>query len=178
MKTTLFIFAVILLASCGVKVPYTNEIRDEFALDNEKAVKKVQFYTSATVIFERSKSSGNQGTSESGVLVTNSSKEQDRIIIPINTKCIFDSYGEDGELIIRFETGVNKTLTFMMRPNVQNSKFYLVADWTNPKGGKIYNYSLFWKYVFKCGIEKIAKNETKRPNCKRNESLEFNRLKN
>ncbi|MDP5011097.1 MAG: hypothetical protein NWQ47_07715 [Crocinitomicaceae bacterium] len=139
MKTTLFIFAAILLASCGVKVPYTNEIRDEFGLDNEKAVKKVQFYTSATVIFERSKSSGNQGTSESGVLVTNSSKEQDRIIIPINTKCIFDSYGEDGELIIRFETGVNKTLTFMMRPNVQNSKFYLVADWTNPKGGKI-NY--------------------------------------
>jgi hypothetical protein len=125
------------LYSCGVKVPYTMDIQEEFGLDNPAQLKKVQFYTSATLILEKSKASGNQGTSESGALVTNSSKEQNRIIIPINTKCIFDGLGEDGELIIRFETGVNKTLTFASRPNQQGSKFYLVADWSNQKNGKI-----------------------------------------
>lgn len=126
-----------LVSACGVKVPYTSEIRDEFGLDNEKAVKKVQFFTSGTVILEKSQSSGNQGTSESGALVTNSSKEENRIIIPINTKCIFEGYGPDGALIIRFETGVGKTLTFATRPGQQASKYYLVADWSSQKGGEL-----------------------------------------
>lgn len=137
MKTIIAFSLLILFASCGVKVPYTNDIRDEFGLDSEKEVKKVQFYTSGTVILEKSKSSGNQGTSESGALVTNSSKEEDRIIIPINTKCIFEGFGPNGELIIRFETGVAKTLTFAARPGQQTSKYYLVADWSSQKGGEL-----------------------------------------
>jgi hypothetical protein len=137
MKTIIALALLILVASCGVKVPYTNDIRDEFGLDSEKEVKKVQFFTSGTVILEKSKSSGNQGTSESGVLVTNSSKEENRIIIPINTKCIFEGFGPEGELIIRFETGVGKTLTFAARPGQQASKYYLVADWSSQKGGQL-----------------------------------------
>jgi hypothetical protein len=137
MKTVITFSLLILIASCGVKVPYTNDIRDEFGLDSEKEAKKVQFYTSGTVILEKSKSSGNQGTSESGALVTNSSKEEDRIIIPINTKCIFEGFGPNGELIIRFETGVAKTLTFAARPGQQTSKYYLVADWSSQKGGEL-----------------------------------------
>lgn len=135
MKTIIALALLILVASCGVKVPYTNDIRDEFGLDSEKEVKKVQFFTSGTVILEKSKSSGNQGTSESGVLVTNSSKEENRIIIPINTKCVFEGFGPEGELIIRFEIGVGKILTFAARPGQQSSKYYLVADWSSQKGG-------------------------------------------
>ena len=137
MKKSLFVLLLLIVTSCGVKVPYTNSIRDEFGLEDAKNVKKVQFFTSATLILEKSKSTGDQGTSDSGVLVTNSSKEQNRIIIPINTKCIFEGYGPEGELIIRFETGVGKTLTFATRPNQENSKFYLVADWSSQKGGAI-----------------------------------------
>lgn len=137
MKTFIALSLLVLVASCGVKVPYTNDIRDEFGLDSEKEVKKVQFFTSGTVILEKSKSSGNQGTSESGALVTNSSKEENRIIIPINTKCIFEGFGPEGELIIRFETGVAKTLTFAARPGQQTSKYYLVADWSSQKGGEL-----------------------------------------
>lgn len=137
MKTFIALSLLFLVASCGVKVPYTNDIRDEFGLDSEKEVKKVQFFTSGTVILEKSKSSGNQGTSESGALVTNSSKEENRVIIPINTKCIFEGFGPNGELIIRFETGVGKTLTFAARPGQQTSKYYLVADWSSQKGGEL-----------------------------------------
>jgi hypothetical protein len=138
MKRILPFFILIFLSSCGVKVPYTNDIKDEFNLSSVDKVKKVQFYTSATIIMERSKQSGNQGTADDGALVSNSNKEQDRVIIPINTKCVFDSYGPNGELIVRFETGVGKTLTFTVRQaQATNAKYFLVADWTNEKGGKL-----------------------------------------
>lgn len=134
-----YIFLLVLgtvLISCGTKVPYTNSVRDDFGLESENTIKKVQFFTSATIILEKSKSSGSQGTDESGTLVASSSNSQDRIIIPSGTACVFDSFGPSGELILRFETGVNKTITFSMRQGQTNGKYYLVANWTN-KGGEI-----------------------------------------
>lgn len=137
MKYTLLLIVGIILASCGTKVPYTNQIRDDFSLDSDKQLRKVQFFTSSTMILEKSKSSGNQGTTDDGALVTSSSKEQDRVIIPVNTKCIFEGYGPNGELMLRFETGVGKTISFAVRPNQTSGKYYLVADWTADKGGKV-----------------------------------------
>jgi hypothetical protein len=131
MKYLIIAFVGIMLASCGTKVPYTNSIRDEFGLDDEKKVKAVQFFTSATITLERSKTSGNQGTDDGGALVTNSNKEQERIIIPIGTQCVFDSYGTDGEMIVRFEVGVGKTISFKMRQGQTSGKYYLIADWAN-----------------------------------------------
>lgn len=137
MKYALLFLLGVVLVSCGTKVPYTNEIRDEFGLDTDKQLRKVQFFTSATIILEKSKESGNQGTSDDGALVTNSSKTEDRVIIPINTKCVFDGFGPNGELVLRFEVGVGKTVSFAMRPNMTSGKYYLVADWTQEKGGKL-----------------------------------------
>ena len=137
MKYALLFLLGVVLVSCGTKVPYTNEIRDEFGLDTDKQLRKVQFFTSATIILEKSKESGNQGTSDDGALVTNSSKTEDRVIIPINTKCVFDGFGPNGELALRFEVGVGKTVSFAVRPNMTSGKYYLVADWTQEKGGKL-----------------------------------------
>lgn len=137
MKYALLVFIGITLVSCGTKVPYTNEIRDEFSLDSDKQLKKVQFYTSATIILEKSNSTGNQGTSDDGALVESSSKVQDRVIIPINTKGIFEGFGPNGEYLIRFEAGVGKQMNFALRPNQTSGKYYIVADWTQEKGGKI-----------------------------------------
>ncbi|MFN5147812.1 MAG: hypothetical protein ACK5EK_02285 [Flavobacteriia bacterium] len=137
MKYAVFFLLCAVLISCGTKVPYTNDVRDEFALDTDKQLRKVQFYTSATIILEKSKESGNQGTSDDGALVTNSSKTEDRVIIPVNTKCVFDGFGPNGELALRFEVGVGKTISFAVRPNMTSGKYYLVADWTQEKGGKL-----------------------------------------
>lgn len=139
MKFTFLALTLIILASCGTKVPYTDQIKEEFALDAESNIKKVQFYTSSTIILERSKVSGNQGTGSDGSLVTNQSKEQDRVIIPVNTKGVFESFGEDGSIIVRFETGVGRTIKFALRQNTNTGKYYLVADWKMNKGGEI-NY--------------------------------------
>ena len=131
MKYVLIAVIGILLASCGTRVPYTNDIREEFGLDTEQAIRKVQFITSATIIFEKNKISGGQGTNQDGTLVTSSNKTQDRVIIPSGTKCVFDSYGDNGALNVRFEVGVGKTIKFAVRDNSQNGKYYLVADWNN-----------------------------------------------
>ena len=131
------VFLCLCLAGCGVKVPYTNQIKNDFNLDSEREVKKVQFYISSTIILQKSKSSGNQGTADNGSLIASSNKEQDRIIIPVNAKCIFDKYGDNDALIVRFETGVNKTISFSVRPGQANGKYYLIADWNQEKGGKI-----------------------------------------
>ena len=132
----LFIAVIgLLLVSCGTKVPYTNEVRDEFGLDSEQMIKKVQFITSATIILEKNKVSGNQGTDPKGTLVTSSNKEQDRIIIPLGTQCVFESFGDNGALVLRFETGAGKTITFAQRPGSTSGKYYLVADWKSGQNG-------------------------------------------
>ncbi len=127
----------VVLYSCGTKVPYTNAIRDEYNLETDKDLRKVQFYTSATIIFEKSKQTGSQGTTDGGSLVSSSSKEQERVIIPINTKCVFEGFGPNGEYILRFEPGLAKTITFSTRPNQANGKYYLVAEWEQNVGGKL-----------------------------------------
>lgn len=137
MKYLSIIIVGLLFVACGKKIAYTNEVRDEFGLENEANIKKVQFYTSQTVILERSKESGNQGTSDDGALVTNKSKEEDRVIIPMNTKGVFESFGENGAIVVRFEVGVGKTLNYALRQNTTTGKYYLVADWQMNKGGEL-----------------------------------------
>lgn len=132
--------AGLVLMSCGTRVPYTNQIRDEFGLESEQAVKKVQFFTSATIILEKNKESGNQGTDDNGALVTSSNKEQDRVIIPVGTKCVFERYGANQELVLRFEVGAGRTITFAERPGTTSGKYYLVADWNNGRGGGVVQY--------------------------------------
>lgn len=126
----------LILFSCVQKVAYTDQLKEEYSL-NEKKMKQVQFYTSQTIILERSKTTGSQGTSEDGTLVASKNSEQDRIIIPTKTKCVFDNYGPNGEVNIRFEVGSGKTLKFAIRPTQATGKYYLVADWKQDKGGEI-----------------------------------------
>lgn len=127
----------IVLASCGQKVAYTDALKEEFDLTPQNMV-KVQFFTSATIILDKSKTSGNQTTGNDGALVVNSSKTEDRVIIPTNTKCIFEKIGDNNEVIIRFEIGTGKTLKFATRPTQTNGKYYLVADWKSTGGSLIY----------------------------------------
>ena len=42
-KTLLFLSTFTFLISCGVRVPYTNDLRDEFSLDTEEKMRNVQF---------------------------------------------------------------------------------------------------------------------------------------
>lgn len=137
MKYLFFVFtAALVLTSCGIKVPLTKAIKEEYNLD-EASIRKVQFFVSSEIILEQSSKKGSAGTTSDGTLVSSSSNEKNRIIILPRTKCIFEEYGPNKEVLIRFETGPGKYLTFATRPNMENGKFYLLAEWEQNKGGKI-----------------------------------------
>ncbi len=69
MKNILYFTALLLISSCGMKIPYTEEIKNRYDLD-EVGLKKVQFYTSSTIIMVRSNKQEKQGLTD-GKLVTN-----------------------------------------------------------------------------------------------------------
>lgn len=138
MKYGFLLIVGIIITSCGIRVPYTNQLKDEFGLETEQQMRKVQFLTSATIILEKNKKSGNQSTNNDGALVTALNTNQERVIIPVGTKCVFNSYGDNGELVLRFEVGVGKTISFLTRDSSTSGKYYLLANWNNSsKGGDI-----------------------------------------
>ena len=56
MKNLLGLIAIAsVLFSCAVKVPFTNDVKTEFGLDSEVKMRKVQFFTSATIILKQVK---------------------------------------------------------------------------------------------------------------------------
>lgn len=138
MKYAFILLVGLVVFSCGVKVPLTDQLKEEYNL-NEQNMKKVQFYTSSTIILTKSKVSGTQGTSDDGALVSSKNSSQERVIIYPNTKCVFDGFGANGDLNIRFEVGVGNFLTFNVRPQQTAGKYYLKADWKQDKGGQL-NY--------------------------------------
>ena len=138
MKYVFLLVILLIITSCGIRVPYTIQIKDEFGLETERQISKVQFFISETIILEKNKKSGNQSTDNDGALVSSSNTNQERIIIPVGTKCVFDSFGDDGELLVRFEVGVGKIISFSMRNGSTNGKYFFDANWNNgSKGGKV-----------------------------------------
>ena len=138
MKKLLSFFTLsLLLISCGVKVPYTSQMRDEFGIDTDAEMKKIQFFTSSTIILNQAiKSESDVTTDDDGALVSSSNNEKETVIIPGYTKCIFDHHGPKGELFVRFESGEGKTLKFIVK-TTRSKKYYFAADWKSPKGAKV-----------------------------------------
>ena len=70
MKNTFCLFLLLFsLISCGVKVPYTNELRDEFSLDSDEKMRNVQFSTSHTIILDQELILDSQNTTQNGAIV-------------------------------------------------------------------------------------------------------------
>ncbi len=137
MKKLFFILiSATVLSSCAVKMPYTQALKDEYNL-TDQSLKGVQFFVSSEVIMARSSSKGSTGTTDDGTIVSTSSKNQDRIIILPKTKCVLEETKTDGAVLIRFETGPGKFITFATRPNQAKGKYYLQAAWQQGVGGKI-----------------------------------------
>ncbi len=135
---TLVIFSsiLLLLSACATQVAYTNMIRDEFSLDSEEKMGKVQFYISHTIVMDEEVKNENSTTTANGTLINSSSTKKESVIIQAGTPCVFDSYGPKGEMFIRFETGEGKILKFSSK-NELNRRYYFDVDWNQAGGPKI-----------------------------------------
>ena len=144
MKGLMLVISVVFLASCATKVPYTNKIKEDFGLTHEN-LKKVQFYTSKTIILERSeKQKRTTTTGQGGDLVVSSTSSSERIVIPANRPCIFDGEDESGAILIRFELGDGRVLRFKQRPNIASDRFYLEAQWQDGRGELDYGGAVYF----------------------------------
>ena len=133
-KILLFLSTFTFLISCGVRVPYTNDLRDEFSLDTEEKMRNVQFLISQTIVLDQ-ELSDTQNTTENGTLIASSNSKKETVVI---TKCIFESFGTKGEIFVRFETGDQKTLIFSAKTEGnRNKRYYFEADWSAQGGAKI-----------------------------------------
>ena len=89
--------------------PYMSNNRVNSISNIHRGEHKVQMYTSSKIFL------GN--------------KQHGTIIIPANTKCIFDGYGPNKEIRVRFQTGDQKYLSFKKKGGHIRDRYYLVADW-------------------------------------------------
>ncbi|MFM7386894.1 MAG: hypothetical protein ACKO68_03095 [Bacteroidota bacterium] len=128
------LFAV--LASCATQVPFTNQIRDEFSLDTDEKLGKVQFFISHTIVMDEEIKNENSATTSNGTLINNSSTKKESVIIQAGTPCVFDSYGPKGEMNVRFETGEGRVLSFYSK-NEATRRYYFNVDWNQAGGPKI-----------------------------------------
>jgi len=126
---------VLLLASCATQIPFTNQIRDEFNLDTEEKLGKVQFYISHTIVMDEEVKNQSSSTTNNGTLV-NTNKKKESIIIQAGTPCVFDSYGTKGEIMVRFETGEGRVLSFLSK-NEATRRYYFNVDWNQAGGPRI-----------------------------------------
>ena len=112
-KLGMYVSLVLLLSACATQVPYTNLIRDEFALDSDEKLAKVQFYISHTIVMDEVVKNENSTTTSNGTLINSSSTKKESVIIQAGTPCVFDSYGPKGEILVRFETGYTTIYYYM-----------------------------------------------------------------
>jgi hypothetical protein len=134
----LFILLALVATSCGTKIPYTTAIRDEFTLDSEAKLRQVQFYTSHTIILNQINKQSSELTTQNGALVSSSNSQSESVIIPAGTRCIFENFGDAGQLVVRFETGDQRYIPFATKTDGASvRRFYLDADWSAAGGARI-----------------------------------------
>ncbi len=144
MRALFLLIALVALGSCATKVPYTDKVKKDFDLTPEK-MRKVQFYNSETIILERSEDKQVVSTTnEDGALVSSQRSTSERIVIPAQSKCVFEQLEDDGTVQIRFEMGPGRVLRFTERKNTSNGRYYLEAQWKNGKGELDYGGSVYY----------------------------------
>lgn len=145
MKYLFLLSIFLLLGSCATKVPYTSKLKADLNFDDAQ-FKKLQFYSSRTIILERKGEQERTAvTGRAGDVQVSSSSYSERIIIPANRPCIFDGFEEEtGAMKIRFELGAGRYLRFKARTNKDTDRFYLYADWKNGKGELDYGGAVYY----------------------------------
>lgn len=144
MRILLALATILFLGSCATRVPYTEKIKKEYDLTADK-LKKVQFYTSETIILERSDSQEKVTTTgKSGELVGSEQSTSERIVIPANRPCVLERIDETGAVEIRFEVGPGRVLRFTERKNISNGRLYLEAQWESGKGELDYGGTVYY----------------------------------
>jgi len=141
--TFLLLFSIMFLFfSCADKVAFTYDLKKEYGL-REKALQKIQFYTSSEIVLLQS---GNNSIlkTQKGEILINATRNTNRIMIKKNTPCTIEKTLDtlDSRVVVSFEVGENKTLLFGV--NQSNGYYSLLAKgWRGNVGTVEYENSTY-----------------------------------
>lgn len=138
MKSLVYGLFILLLTSCAMQQPFTEQVKTKHEL-TEGEIKQLQFYVSHDIILFRAeaKPSGKKTTTE-GTLTVSDGKDIEKVIIKAGTPGIVEKILPGGKLAMRFEEGEGAVLIFG-DPQNNNGRFTLMAaDWDAGVGTVMY----------------------------------------
>jgi hypothetical protein len=107
--------ALVLLAGCSPKIPFTQSVREKHNLTAEE-LRRIQFYLSDPVILRRGNSQSEKATEE-GALVIKSGKNIEQVSFKANTPGTVSEVVSNSAMKISFEDGPEKMLVFSSDKN-------------------------------------------------------------
>jgi hypothetical protein len=131
-KPILFIILVILLASCKNLVPYTDAMKKKYGWNPEQ-IKRIQFYVSHDIILHREAVKGSTDIVHGKIKTIHGSRVEE-IVIRAGTKGVVTDIPKEDKLLVSFETGDDKYLSFGVNPNASERYVLLASDWKNEMG--------------------------------------------
>lgn len=133
MKNLLLFFSIALLfSSCKNLVPYTDAMKKKYNW-GESEIKRIQFYVSHDIVLHREAQKGSTDI-QKGVIKNVRGRKVDEIIIPAGTKGIVTEIPNEKKLLVSFETGDDRYLSFGVNPNAGDKYVLLASDWKNEMG--------------------------------------------
>jgi len=156
----LSVVAITFLSSCKSTIPFTNDVRTKYSLDEAK-LKKIQFYISTDITLQRGERSGEtQELDEDGKLIISSSASLDNVEIDGKTPGVCVKVIDGNKLAVSFhESDDNKYLVFG-DPNNRGRYSLMGAEWKNGKGKVNYGGKVF--YIMPGGAGAYLKFEQKK----------------
>jgi hypothetical protein len=142
-QSAALMFIVVALASCSpMKVPFTQQIREKNELSAEE-LKKLQFYTSNTLILRRGE---NRDTSdiENGELTIRKDGVVDEVVIKGGTPCIVKDVIDGNQVSVIFGDGANRYLVFGSLRNKDGYYTLQAYDWNKDRGKVNYGEKVYY----------------------------------
>jgi hypothetical protein len=99
-----------ILASCASRIPFTQEVRQEYRLTDTE-LKSIQFYISDDVVLHRDVTDSKEVGTDRGTLKVKSGRTIEEVFIKAYTPCVVQSV-MDKKLVLSFGDGPNELLVF------------------------------------------------------------------
>jgi len=100
-----------LIVSCAPRMPFTQEVRDQYKLTDDE-LKSIQFYTSSDIVLYRDVTDKSEVGTDRGTLKIKSGRTVEEVVIPNGTPCIVQSVMDNRKLVLGFGDGPSEFLVF------------------------------------------------------------------
>ena len=142
MKRLRLLALLLVFASCAPRVPFTQQIREEYKL-TEDELKSIQFYVSHNIVLKRGEKMDKQKATEDGALKIKSGQSVEGIVIKAGTRGVVEKVVDGNRLAISFEVGDNTYLVFGEGKSMNGYYTLQATEWKDGRGTINYGDQLY-----------------------------------